>query len=243
MAAAVLLKERNQHMCKVHTIVSTLLYAGHASKKVINTNMYKLCTWCHFLMSFQVHDRLNKLGISATHKTAMRTIKKLGNNHDADVLSWKESSTIEPDYIIVGDNVDKNVTPRDMRVGNQVKSLHYFHSYAVHDRVSLGSLSGDGHVSDVKTLAASAVFPTVGDCISIRTNYIVLAERVIVSNLSHFAFLQKCVTQHIPHKFSKKTAEKFVIVSALCSHSLILSESRNSMMLEMHTHALSDDIF
>ena len=55
-------------------------------------------------------------------------------------------------YIIVGDNIDKNVTPRDMRVGNQVKSLHYFHSYAVQDQVKLGSLSGDGHVSDINNL-------------------------------------------------------------------------------------------
>ena len=37
MAAAVLLKERNQHMCKLQTIVGILLYAGHASKKVIYT--------------------------------------------------------------------------------------------------------------------------------------------------------------------------------------------------------------
>lgn len=51
-------------------------------------------------------------------------------------------------YIIVGDNIDKNVTTQDMRVGNQVKSLHYFHSYAVQDRVKLGNLSGDGHVSN-----------------------------------------------------------------------------------------------
>ena len=164
-------------------------------------------------MSFQVYNRLNKLGICTTHKTAMRAIKKLGNNHDADVVSWKESSPIEPDYIIVVDNVDKNVSPRDMRVGNQMKSLHYFHSYAVQDRVSLGSLSGDGHVSDIKTLAASAMFPTVGECIRIRTNYIILAARVIVSNLFHFVFLQKCVTQYIPHTFSKKTVEKSVTVS------------------------------
>jgi hypothetical protein len=79
----------------------------------------------------------------------------------------------------------------------------------VQDRVSLGSLSGDGHVRHLLHL----LFPTVGKCIRIRTNYIILAARVIVGNLSHFAFLQKCVMQHIPHTFSKKTAEKSVIVS------------------------------
>jgi hypothetical protein len=34
MAAAILLKERNQHMCKPQTVLSTVLYAGRASKKV-----------------------------------------------------------------------------------------------------------------------------------------------------------------------------------------------------------------
>ena len=32
MAAAVLLKERNQNMCKPQAVISTLLYAGHAFK-------------------------------------------------------------------------------------------------------------------------------------------------------------------------------------------------------------------
>ena len=164
-----------------------------------------------------MYNRLHKLGICSTNKTVMRAIKKLGINHDADVVSWKEECVPEPDYIIVGDNVDKNVTPRDMRVGHQVKSMHYFHAYAVQDRASLGagSLSGDGHVSDIKALAASAVLPTVDDCVRIRNNYVILAARVIVTNLSQFAFLQSCVMQHIPHKFSSETAKKSVIVSII----------------------------
>ena len=34
MAAAVLLKSRSQNMCKLQAVVSSLLYAGHSSKKV-----------------------------------------------------------------------------------------------------------------------------------------------------------------------------------------------------------------
>ena len=47
-------------------------------------------------------------------------------------LSLKDasSSPSTSTYIIVGDNVDKTVSPRDMRVDNQVQSLHYFQSYA-----------------------------------------------------------------------------------------------------------------
>lgn len=192
--------------CGVHCLVMYTLY-------IIVHILCSIIT--HAVMHFmQVYGRLNKLGASTTHMTAMRTMHSLGNNHDASVLSWKEAASPEPDYILVGDNVDKNVSPRDMRVDNQVKSLHYFHSYAVRDRIGLDHLSCDGdHVGDIRTLPASAVLPTVGDCVGVRKNYIILAARVIVNNLPHFTFLQPCVVQHIPHQFSKEMAVKSDIVS------------------------------
>ena len=153
------------------------------------------------------------MGISTSHTTTLGVVKKLGYNFDSDVISWKEAASPEPSYIIVGDNIDKNVSPRYMRIDNQVKSLHYWHSYAVHDRIDVGGLSGDGHVKDINSLDVSDVFPTVADCVSIHNNYVVLAARVIVENLPHFTFLHKCVIQHIPHKFSDETSKKSLIVS------------------------------
>ena len=44
MAASILLKSRCQRMCKVQMVVSSLLYAGHASKKVGANNLYHVCT-------------------------------------------------------------------------------------------------------------------------------------------------------------------------------------------------------
>ena len=38
-------------------------------------------------------------------------------------------------YKLVGDNIDKNIRPREMRSDHQTKSLHYFHTYGVRDRV------------------------------------------------------------------------------------------------------------
>lgn len=37
-------------------------------------------------------------------------------------------------FKIVGDNIDKNVQPRFMRVDASTRSLHYFHAYAVKDK-------------------------------------------------------------------------------------------------------------
>ncbi len=46
-----------------------------------------------------------------------------------------------PSFKLVGDNIDKEVKPRDMRSDHQTKSLHYFHSYAVLDRIDLSGVS------------------------------------------------------------------------------------------------------
>ena len=43
------------------------------------------------------------------------------------------------DVIFQGDNVDKNVYVRDMRVDNQSTSLHYFNTYAVKERAPCSS--------------------------------------------------------------------------------------------------------
>lgn len=44
-------------------------------------------------------------------------------------------------YKLVGDNVDKNVRASFQRIGYTTQSLHYFHAYAVLDRVDFSGLS------------------------------------------------------------------------------------------------------
>ena len=43
MAAAVLLKQRNQQMCLLQSIVAIILYAGHAAKKLVKLSGYCFC--------------------------------------------------------------------------------------------------------------------------------------------------------------------------------------------------------
>ena len=52
-------------------------------------------------------------------------------------------------YKIVGDNIDKNVKPSLQRAEIKAQSLHYFHSYAVKDRVPVGGLSDNSPVAVV----------------------------------------------------------------------------------------------
>lgn len=44
-------------------------------------------------------------------------------------------------FKIVGNNIDKNVRPSHQRIDHQTQSLHYFHSFAVRDRVDLSAYS------------------------------------------------------------------------------------------------------
>lgn len=203
--------------------------------------------------------------------TATRLIRKLGVNHNQEVLQWKSqcSSTLPvreqshcqekqqlqsgsedesdeqgddgesqtgsietiadsrhsgecepcssscPQYILIGDNIDKNINPRDMRVDNQVKSIHYFHSYAVQDRIELSDLSDDLPECDIGSLPVTTFVPSVEDCTALRANYIVLAARVIVDKLPYFSALHQCVVKNIPHQYSEAMQKKSVMVGLL----------------------------
>ena len=49
--------------------------------------------------------------------------------------------SVNNEFKIVFDNIDKNVAPRFMRNEHQTRSLHYVHSYAVKDRLDFSNLS------------------------------------------------------------------------------------------------------
>ena len=44
-------------------------------------------------------------------------------------------------FKLVGDNIDKNIRPSEQRIDRQTRSLHYFHSFAVRDRVNFSNTS------------------------------------------------------------------------------------------------------
>ena len=95
-------------------------------------------------------------------------------------------------FIIVGDNIDKNVSPRDMQVNSQVQSVHYFNYFAVHDRINT-SFSPDCPTIDPMSIPTSAFLPTAEDCSGLRRYYITLVARVVTKNMKYFKHLQQCV--------------------------------------------------
>lgn len=120
---------------------------------------------------------------------------------------------IPPCPTIVGDNFDKSVIPRHMTMEHQRKSLHYFHSYAVLNRIDFSGLSSSKPVGDISDLTLSSYLPDAADCAKLCENYSVILARVIVEELSYFRVFRDCVVDHIKHKYSSQMKEKSVVVS------------------------------
>ena len=87
------------------------------------------------------------------HKDVVRncdfsvTLDEGNSSSPAGDQSSHSNASIEPqpctsnEYKIVGDNIDENVRASFQRLNHQTKSLHYFHTFAVRDRVDFSGLS------------------------------------------------------------------------------------------------------
>ena len=177
-----------------------------------------------------MYSRLSHLGLCITQPTVNRLVRLCGKNHDHKIKVWKKSweeqlsgKNQQPiskpcSYVIIGDNIDKNVSPRDMTVDHQVQSLHYFNSYAALDQVDTSTLSTNSPINspdEILKISTSAILPTEEDCDTIRKNYIVLAAHVIAERIPYFKKLQ--LTQCVPtivHCNSSKLANKSETVSS-----------------------------
>eukprot|EP00731_Ephydatia_muelleri_P014001 Em0007g1311a len=60
-----------------------------------------------------------------------------------DVGEGDDEKETWPGFKRVGDNIDKTIKPRDMRINNQANSVHYFNVYAVGDRINFSHLSSN----------------------------------------------------------------------------------------------------
>ena len=138
---------------------------------------------------------------------------------DSFVASSISESSLSPStfvpctYVIVGDNLDKTISPRYMRSDHQRQSIHYFHMYAALDRVNALDLSADHPVGDISTTPLTEFLPSPADCKVLRENYAILLGRVVVKKLSFFRVFEDCVVSHITHKHSDVMKQKSVIVS------------------------------
>ena len=126
-------------------------------------------------------------------------------------------SVIVPIYTLCGDNIDKTIKRRYLRTDSNATatSLHYFHFYAVKDRIDFSDLGEKAILCDADQLQlALSLLPSPEDDMAIKRNICVLISRILYSNLDFIKVaFDGIVEWHIEHSFYKEMLKKSNVVS------------------------------
>ena len=120
-------------------------------------------------------------------------------------------------YKLVGDNLDKSVKARYMRIGgSRNQSLHYFHSFAVLDRVDFSGLP-DIHPQlclNSPNKRALSMFPSTEDDNALKQLFVTHVSRILATHMPFFKLLfEDIVEWHIQHKYYSEMSTKSEVVS------------------------------
>eukprot|EP00731_Ephydatia_muelleri_P025731 Em0017g814a len=115
-------------------------------------------------------------------------------------------------FKLIGDNIDKNIKPRDMRINNQTKSLHYFHAFAVKDRINFSDITNNAELVFPDDIDYSVFYPNDDDDAQLVSNFQTLVTRIFVEYIPHLQHLFGKVTHNIQHKYSKNMSIKSTVV-------------------------------
>lgn len=100
--------------------------------------------------------------------------------------------------------------------GHRNQSVHFFHSYAVLDRIDLSHLSVQltPTCNNSPEIMAHSILPSPENDESIIGNIAILIGRVLAAHMKYFQFtFSDCVTWHICHKYYKEMSSKSQVVS------------------------------
>ena len=94
------------------------------------------------------------------------------------------------------------------------KSLHYFNSFALQNRVDFSVLSNTRPGLSSSRHVTSSLLPSVEDDGALRANFITLVSRILVVHMPFFQFsFENVVDWHIKHKYYNEMCSKSVVVS------------------------------
>lgn len=140
------------------------------------------------------------------------------NVKDTDGPSAKQQCT---GFKIVGDNLDKSVKARYMRLGgSHNQSLHYFHSFAVLDRIDFSSLPNihPQQCLNSPEKRALSLLPSSDDDKALKKLFVTHVSRILTTHLPVFKLMFEDVTEwHIEHEYYKQMSTKSEVVSTLCN--------------------------
>ena len=104
--------------------------------------MYKLNYYSHFFcVDLANDDTSSRLSVSTDDSTDTAASVEGLLDPAVSTPSAAPVPASQLSFKLVGNNIDKTVRPRHMRVDHQAASLHYFNVYAVQDHISFQHLS------------------------------------------------------------------------------------------------------
>ena len=131
-------------------------------------------------------------------------------NHITDKGNNQSTSSHPLFYKLVGDNIDGNIRPRYMRLDRKVKSIHYYHFYAVQDRINLEGIPKINPPSYLPSpdAIAKSLLPTTADDAILKNNFKILFTRILLETLPFFqTAFSGLEAQHIQHRRSSEMAK------------------------------------
>ena len=122
-------------------------------------------------------------------------------------------------YHLVGDNIDKNIQKRHLRLDRRNQSVHHFHAYTVENCIDVSEYSDKttkiSEVTDIEH-AATSVLPKCIDDLILKDNIAVLVSRILFKYLDFFNLsFDRVIEWHIMHKHYLEMSSKSTVVSGL----------------------------
>ena len=106
--------------------------------------------------------------------TFMDEDELIKNMQEESLVKTHEGKTSWRGFKLVGDNIDKNVRRSFQRSDRTTKSLHYFHTYALLDRIDLTRFSDQ---PSKKAITFGSLLPSTPDIVNLKGIFSILVSR------------------------------------------------------------------
>ena len=147
--------------------------------------------------------------LSMSSLTSTNSSSQESGNH----LQMSKVMRNQHTYKLVGDNIDKTVKPRDMRIGSQTQSLHYFHAYAVKDRIDVSHMEDQPSLPSLESMDMTTILPNEQDHKAMKGLFSIHVARVLIKFMPFFAKFCSGLERHIKHDFFEQMSQKSEVVS------------------------------
>lgn len=101
----------------------------------------------------------------------------------------------------------------DMRIERQTRSLHYFHTYAVRDRIDVTHVEDCPSLPSLESIDVSTILPTKQDQKAMKVLFGIHVARVLRKYMPFFTKFGDGLKRHITHQFLKEISQKSEVVS------------------------------